>query len=495
MDQMEAADTPWGAFIGAGPADWQVLQQDGGGRARIEASGRWAPKESMGLLGAAGGTVELRLVREDSGAPVNAGLDWRAAETGADGTWSGALPAVPAGGPYRLETRFNPKGNKLGEWSLRGDTRHFLGVGDVWLIAGQSNASGYGRSPADDGPELGLHMLRQNGTWALAAHPLNDGTGTVFPASRENYNTGHSPFLHFARALKRELGYPIGLVPCALGGSPLEAWHPDTGPLFANLKAMVAKASPVSRTAQAGHAQAGGRIKGMLWYQGETDAEPGKAHDYLERFLASAAGWRKGLGQSDLPILTVQLARYRSDKPGMEDREWSQVREAQRQAALRADGILVVPALDLPLDDTIHLGTAGNLTLGARLARCALEGVYASGRSTGGDASASGWRAPDLIECALEDGQVIRLRFAPVRSRLESLDPKASPYRVEDADGPLAIDKILYFHRDSVKLFLAKAPRGAVRVSGGYGENPDTLPLDVERQLPVLAFHGVPART
>jgi hypothetical protein len=196
----------------------------------------------------------------------------------------------------------------------------------------------------------------------------------------------------------------------------------------------------------------------------------------------------------------VQLARYRSDKPGLEDREWSQVREAQRQAALRGPGIFVVPALDLPLDDTIHLGTAGNLTLGARLARCALEAVYGSGRSAdtghskGGGLSGSEWKAPDLIECALEDGQVVRLRFAPVRSRLESLDPKAAPYHVEDADGPMVIDKILYFHRDSVKLFLAKAPRGVVKVSCGYGENPDTLPLDVERQMPVLAFHAVPAQ-
>ncbi|MDB5050605.1 MAG: hypothetical protein JWO30_3676 [Fibrobacteres bacterium] len=482
---MTEADKPWGAFIENGPGDWQVLQQDADGYARLRASGRWAPKESMGLLGASGGTVELRLVREDSGAPVSGDLDWRGAATGADGGWNGELYPVPAGGPYRLETRFNPKGNKLGEWSLRGDTRHFLGVGDLWIIAGQSNASGYGRGPYDDAPELGLHMLRHNGTWALAAHPLSDATASVFPASRETYNTGHSPFLHFARALKRELGHPIALLPAALGGSPLEAWHPGTGPLFANLKAMVAKA--------------GGRVKGMIWYQGETDTEPGKAHDYLERFLASAAGWREGLGHAELPILTVQLARYRSEKPGGEDREWSQVREAQRQAALRDARICVTPALDLPLDDTIHIGTSGNMTLGARLARCALGAVYGSvpeirGALPEGRAGTPlEWKAPDLIEAALEGGHVVRLRFAPVLSRLESHDPKAMPFRVEDDDGFVPVEKAIYFHRDSVKLFLAKAPRGSVRVSCGYGENPDTLPMDVERQMPVLAFHGIPA--
>ncbi|MEO7425001.1 MAG: sialate O-acetylesterase [Fibrobacteria bacterium] len=465
------ADQPWGAFIEAGPGDWQILQQDTRGHALIAVSGRWAPKVSMGLLGAAGGNVELRLVWEATGVPVGANLAWQAVETSPDGRWKGELGEVPAGGPYRLETRFNPRGNKLGEWSLRGDMRHFLGVGDVWLIAGQSNAGGYGRGPYDDGPELGLHMLRHNGTWSLAAHPLSDATGSAFPAARETYNTGHSPFLHFARALKRELGHPIGLLPAALGASPLEAWHPGTGELFANARSMVE--------------HAGGRIKGMLWYQGETDAEPGKSGDYLERFLAAVAGWRSRLAMPDLPILTVQLARYLSDRPGEEDLEWSQVREAQRQAALRDARISVTPALDLPLDDTIHIATAGNLALGARLARCALGAVYGTAPME--------WRAPDLIESALEDGHVVRLRFAPVLSRLESQNPKACPFRVEDEDGPIPIDKVLYFHRDSVKLFLARPPRGPTRVSCGYGENPDLLPVDVERQMPVLSFHSVPA--
>jgi sialate O-acetylesterase len=470
-------DRPWGAFLAKAPADWQILQQDATGNARIELSGRWAPKDSMGLLGAGGGTVEIRLVREESGVPVSAALDWRAAETAADGSWSGGLHPVPAGGPYRLETRFNPKGNKLGEWSLRGDMRHFLGVGDLWIIAGQSNASGYGRAAYDDAPEIGLHMQRHHGAWTLAAHPLSDATASIFPAARETYNTGHSPFLHFARTLKRELRHPIGLLPAALGGSPLQAWHPETGPLFANLKAMADRA--------------GGRIKGIVWYQGETDAEPGKAEDYLERFLASAAGWRKALARPDLPILTVQLARYRSDKPGAEDAEWSLVREAQRQAALRDPHTFVVPALDLPLDDTIHIGTAGNLILGARLAACALGAVYG-----GPQASETGtpvWRAPDLVEAVLEGAHGLRLRFSPVLSRLDTLDPKARPFRVEDADGVVAIDKILYFHRDSVKLHLARSVKGDVHVSAGYGEDPDTLPVDVERLIPILAFHRVRA--
>lgn len=463
------AEAPWGAFLEAGAEDWRVWQQGKDGRARLDLAGRWAGKPSLGLLGSSGGAVEARLTHLDTGLPLGNAPGWRRMETLPDGTWRGALEDVPAGGLYRLETRFNPKGNKLGEWSLRGDTRRFLGVGDIWLIAGQSNASGYGRKPYREEPVLGVHAFRAEGSWALAAHPLHDSTGSRFPASRETYNNGHSPFLRFASELRARLGHPIGLVPGALGGSPLEAWHPERGPLFRNLLAMARAA--------------GGKARGLIWYQGETDASPGTSRDYLERFLASAEGWRRALGQPDLPILTVQIGRYRSERPGEEDEDWSRVREAQRQAALRDGRIAVVPALDLPLDDTIHIGTDGNATLGARLADCALGFAY--GRPVS-------WRAPDLAEAFVDDPRTIRLRFAHVESRLDSLDPGARPFRVSDAEGVIPVEKAVYFHRDSVRLSLARpAGRDAV-ISCGYGENPDALPLDVERQMPALAFHAIP---
>ncbi len=292
---MNPSEAPWGAFIESGAEDWRIWQQGPDGSARLELAGRWAPKASMGLLGSAGGTVEARLVRVDTGAPIAGAPGWRAMETSPSGTWKGVLEGVPAGGLYRLETRFNPRGNKLGEWSLRGDTRQFLGVGDIWLIAGQSNASGYGRKPYRETPALGVHAFRAKGEWGLAAHPLHDATDSRFPASREIYNNAHSPFLRFASELQDRLGHPIGLVPGALGGSPLSEWHPERGPLFLNLAAMARAA--------------GGRVKGLVWYQGETDADPARSGDYRDRFLASAQGWRRALGQPDLPILTVQIGR------------------------------------------------------------------------------------------------------------------------------------------------------------------------------------------
>ena len=250
-----------GVVLTQGPMDWQIVQQDEHGHGRLEIGGRWAIDVP--------GRVEVRLVREDTSAPVSASLDWQGAETRDDGTWSATLESIPAGGLYRLETRVSAVDAPAYEWSCRGDMRHFLGVGDLWVIAGQSNSAGYGRDAVEDPPELGVHVFRNSGKWSVAAHPLNESTDTAHPVNREGANPGHSPYLAFAKAVRRETGVPIGLVQTALGGSPLSQWNP-TEPgdsvLFDNMIHCVGLV--------------GGGVRGILWYQGESDGGPGIADTY-----------------------------------------------------------------------------------------------------------------------------------------------------------------------------------------------------------------------
>lgn len=466
----ESFERAWGAFVDKGPVDWQIYQQNEKGHALISMSGRWAPKESMGLAGGAtGGMVQVRLVREATGFPVAENLDWQNTSTAMDGTWKCDVGPVPAGGLYRLETRFNPKGNKLGEWSLRGDTRHFLGVGDIWVIAGQSNASGYGRNSYHDESELGIHVLRQSGIWSLASHPLQDSTSTIFNGSRETHNAGHGPFLHFARRLKQEMNYPIGLIVASLGGSALELWNPEVGPLFKNMMTMIS--------------HAGGKFKGMVWYQGETDAKQNLAHDYLKRFLFSVKGWRDQFSQGAFPVLSVQLSRYYSVNSGNDDEAWSLVREAQRQAAYEVENLSVIPTLDLPLDDTIHLGSTANIILAERLVQCALGLAYHK---------LARHRAPEIESAKKENDQIVTLIFSNVFSRLESMQSLLTPFVIEDEMGRANILKTVYSNQNTVKLFVEKTLGRKVSVSGGVGENPPTLPIDVERQMPILAFYKYP---
>src|SRR5699024_11162766 len=161
-------------------------------------------------------------------------------------------------------------------------------------IAGQSNAAGRAKDPVADEPELGVHVLRPSGRWDLATHPLGETTDAVYVGNYENHNPGHSPWLHFAKHLRRALGIPIGLVPCAYGGAPLRWWNPEeNGALFQNMLDMLGDIRP----------------KAVLWYQGEAEGYENSAESYLQRFGALVRHTREALGQPELPFLTVQLNR------------------------------------------------------------------------------------------------------------------------------------------------------------------------------------------
>jgi sialate O-acetylesterase len=446
-----------GVIVEEGLSDWQIVQQEEGmGVVRLK--GRW--------ISPLKGKVEVRVAMEDTGVSV---VDWAQVDTWEDGFWEAVL-RVPAGGLYRLETRLRTAENLAREWSPRGDMRHFWGVGDVWVIAGQSNSAGYGRGPYEDPAELGVHLFRNNEQWALASHPMNDSTATRHAVNREAANPGHSPYLQFARLLKRELGYPIGLVQTALGGSPLVRWNPKEegeSDLFDNMVQCVDLAS--------------GRVRGILWYQGESDAATEESATSYERRFGDAVGaWRQALGDAELPILTVQLNRVYGRPEG--DQLWTQVREAQRRVAESTAKTAVVPAFDLPLSDLIHNSPAGNMLLGERLARSALFLTYHVGADS---------RAPNVEAACRVNGSRIELRFAHVVSRMDCIDEKANCFRVEDEDGEVPVAKVSYPMDNTVVLALERPLRGGAQVHGGWGADPDTVPMDMERFVPMLGFYGL----
>ncbi len=461
---------PHGVFITQGPTDWQIIQQDARGFGSITVSGRWAvPGDRQEAK------VFVRLVRTDDAGPVTAALDWFPATTG-DGTWSAGLTGIPAGGLYRLETQIRTatSNEHTPEWAIRGDARDFLGVGDLWVIAGQSNAAGYGKGPIEDAPELGVHLFSNARAWRLASHPLHDVTG-MDAINAEWANPGHSPWLVFARRLRRTLGHPIGLIATALGGSPLQRWNPGehSDPLKADLCTNFLQAI----------AQAGGRVRGVVWYQGCSDTGETTAPTYLERFSQAVAHWRQALAAPDLPIISVQLDRVTTTQTEAAHLSWSIVREAQRQAAKRLAQVAVLPAHDLPLSDFVHVSPAGNLVLGQRAANAALGLAY--GRTLA-------WQAPEATHARRStDGLALTLAVAHVTGTLREADATRQPFRVEDSRGPIAVTGLEY-QRDAIVLRLARALDGTATVSAGCGAHPEPLPVDMTRNIPLLAFHLLP---
>jgi sialate O-acetylesterase len=455
-----------GAVIEEGPQDWQILQQRSGA-AEVRLSGRWEHPEFKSPV------VRVRAVREDSGASVAPALDWIDAEMGPGRRWSARLCGIPAGGLYRIESHLAADAAAPREWCHHGDMIHHLGVGDLWVIAGQSNSAGYGRGPVFDPPELGIHLFRNRMAWDLATHPMNESTRTAHPENREGANPGHSPYLAFARAVKASLGFPIGLVQTSLGGSPLGAWNPTEPGAHPLYDGMLRTIGAV-----------GGRVRGILWYQGCSDTEPELARTYLERFVAMVREWRRVLGDPELPVLTVQINRVHGPSTAAADLGWSLVREAQRQAPRRLAGVYVVPTLDLPLSDGIHTNPAGNMSLGLRLAGACLGTLYGS---------PAAWRAPEPVSAtAAPDHRSVRIVFDNVADRMAPLDPAAIPFRVEDEDGEVPIAAVKYGTGPEAILELGRSLGPGAAIHGAASSDPPPVPFDMGRMMPMLGFHGLP---
>ncbi|MGI6082889.1 MAG: sialate O-acetylesterase [Limnochordia bacterium] len=452
-----------GALISSGAADWQIVQQRADGTATLTLTGRWRAAQDYREA-----KVLIRLIDECTQEPVTQTLQWRPAVTRPDGTWTAELGPVPAGGIYRIETALRLDGCAV-EWSMRGDMVHHLGVGDIWLIAGQSNAAGYGKTPITDGPELGIHMFHARGCWTLATHPLGDSTATRFPANRGRSNASHSPWLAFARRLKHSLGYPIGLIPSSLGGSPMAAWdRAEQGHLFTNMLRYVEAA--------------GGKVKGIVWYQGESDARPQAARLYAERFARFVTDVRSCLGDPQLPILTVQLNRWVGQAAADNHTGWEMIREIQRRLPEQIPGAYVVPAADLGLSDGIHNNSLGNVLLGERMAQVALGAVY--GRDIN-------WRFPDCRRAVTLAPDLLELTFANVGIRLnyENTYAVQLPFAVRDAQGDVPVVAWELPGPDRFRLKLGRPLQGDATVTGLPGCNPPPIiPSDIDSYRPMLGF-------
>lgn len=243
----------YGVSIRKGPSDWQICQTDGRG-AELHLEGTWGYDSPVPHA-----AVMVRVVRESDNMPV---VNWQRAymvgtHDDRQGSWELDL-FVPQGGLYRLETGLDAGWDRKAVWLTRGDLRLHIGVGNLFVIAGQSNAAGYGRDPAWDPPALEVHSLRNNGRWDLAVHPLNESTDAADRPNAEGGVGGTSPYLAFGRRYAAESCLPVGLIPTAMGSTEISQWLPDVpGGLHKNMMYRIGAA--------------GGRVAGILWYQGCSD--------------------------------------------------------------------------------------------------------------------------------------------------------------------------------------------------------------------------------
>jgi len=112
-------------------------------------------------------------------------------------------------------------------------------------------------------------------------------------------------------------------------------------------------------------------IKGVIWYQGESNTN--RAKEYQHLFPAMIQDWRKQFSQGNFPFIYVQLANFLEAKSQPDESRWAETRDAQRMALSEPNTAMAV-AIDVGEWNDIH--PLDKKSLGDRLALAAQKLAY-----------------------------------------------------------------------------------------------------------------------
>ena len=285
------------------------------------------------------------------------------ANASAQGKWAVTLPAMPAGGPYKLTVRTKSRVIDINE----------VWMGDVWVCSGQSNmewrlkncATGKEDCAAAANQPL-LHFYNMQTiaptndyAWPLEVLEQVNRLQYFKPTKWERCTSEAAAEFsavayHFGKTLADSLGVHIGLVLNAVGGSTTESWvdrstlefnlpqllyrwtEGDFGQDWARRRAksnISASQIPLQRHPYMPHYLFEAGIlplkdlnpKGVIWYQGESNAHNVELHEQLFTLLEKS--WRAHFEKPYLPFYFVQLSSIAPRH------SWPHFRDSQRRLA------------------------------------------------------------------------------------------------------------------------------------------------------------------
>jgi pimeloyl-ACP methyl ester carboxylesterase len=228
----------------------------------------------------------------------------------------------------------------------------------LFLLVGQSNMAGRGAvTPSDQEPSARVLMLNQAGEWVPAVDPLHFDKPKMV-----GVGLGRTFGLEMARATP---GVTIGLIPCAVGGSPIDSWQP--GAYYQPTQSHPWD-DAMRRAKQALQA---GTLKGILWHQGESDSSAALAGDYERKLHDLIARLRRELNASDVPFIAGQMGVF-ADAPWNEFKQ--RVDRAHRDLPQKVKRTAFVSAEGLKhKGDKTHFDAASYREFGRRYAAAYLE--------------------------------------------------------------------------------------------------------------------------
>ncbi|MDR2384953.1 MAG: sialate O-acetylesterase [Tannerella sp.] len=217
-------------------------------------------------------------------------------------------------------------------------------IGEVWVCSGQSNMEmpmkGYNQQPIEGGPEAIAHSSNSGircFTLKKASRiaPQDDCAGTWEIANPQTVPNFTATGYYFGRLINQALNIPVGLIHVSWGGSRIEAWMTP-----AALKDIPEKPVPQTEAdikVQNGtptvlyngmlHPIVGYGIRGVIWYQGESNREEPVL--YVKMFDAMVREWRNIWEAGEFPFYYCQIAPYNGGRLNS-----GYIREAQSKGML-----------------------------------------------------------------------------------------------------------------------------------------------------------------
>jgi hypothetical protein len=307
------------------PLDYQVFQRQTatGGKVIVESVLETTARGALTNLDG----LEARLTGESAAGKLSG--DWQPLPFDSRVRHFRGELVAPAGGWYRLEVRLNGDGT-----NIAGATVGHVGVGEIFVIAGQSNAANHGEEKQR--AKNPLVVAFGDGRWQPAKDPEPGASGK-----------GGSFMPAFGDAMADKFKLPIGLVPIAVGATSVREWlpagtpvaaPPDTGRnvICTGSNSWVSTGELFDHITEVEKELGANGFRAVLWHQGESDSHeppdrqitPAQYRQYLQHVIEAsrtAAGWR-------VPWFVAQASYHNPEDQGSPE-----LRAAQQ--SLVTDGI------------------------------------------------------------------------------------------------------------------------------------------------------------
>ena len=390
------------------------------------------------------------------------------------GEWSVHFPTLRTAEGLTLEFKAEKQtGKKASQKKVQAKTFRNVAVGEVWLCSGQSNMafrvceSLGGAEDAAHAADDGLRIFNMkprwetnNVTWSAEVidsvrHLQYYKPTTWETATPENVLQLSAVAYHFGRVLRDSLRCPVGIICNAVGGSTTESWI-DRDMLETRLPVVLkdwmhndyiqdwcrgraAKNLGLGEGIPSIHISGNTQdfnarhpyepcylfeagilplehfpIRGVTWYQGESNAHFTEGHEKLFRLLVRS--WRQYWNKPQLPFHTVQLSSL--SRPS-----WPHFRDSQRRLAEEMNGVDMIVTTDV--GDSLDVHPKNKRPVGERLARISLVNDYDFNLLPAG---------PMFQAAVVRDGEVI-CRFHNVEGLCTSDGCAPRTFELAGADG------------------------------------------------------------